>query len=107
MKLKEVVIATFADIFEENLLNDICNNGILKYAEPDKIILEIRRPVQFIPLIVKGEVKVMRRDGKGNGILLHYLTEKETSAIAINYAYENKDSQISGVLLYWSLWYRI
>ena len=94
MKLDEIVTTSFSSIFKEDLLQEICNNGILKYAEPEKIILEIRREIKFIPLIVSGIVKVMRRDGKGNGIFLHYLAEKQTSAIAISYALENKKSEI-------------
>lgn len=94
MKLNEVVINTFGTIFEENLVSEICNNGILKTVDPEKIILEIRREIKFIPLIVSGEVKVMRRDGKGNGIMLHYLTDTQSSAIAITYALQGVDSDI-------------
>jgi len=94
MKLNEIVTANFSNLFEENLLQEICNNGILKYAEPEKIILEIRRDIKFIPLIVSGIVKVMHRDGRGNGIFLHYLLENQSSAIAISYALEHKKSEI-------------
>ncbi len=94
MKLDEIVKANFSNLFEDNLLEEICNNGILKYAEPEKIILEIRREIKFIPLIVSGIVKVMHRDGKGNGIFLHYLLENQSSAIAISYALERKKSEI-------------
>ncbi|WP_456377222.1 Crp/Fnr family transcriptional regulator [Lutibacter sp.] len=94
MKLDEIVKTNFSTLFEDNLLQEICNNGILKYAEPEKIILEIRRDIKFIPLIVSGIVKVMHRDGKGNGIFLHYLLENQSSAIAISYALENIKSEI-------------
>ena len=94
MKLNEIVTTSFSNLFEENLRQEICINGILKYAEPEKIILEIRREIKFIPLIVSGIVKVMRRDGAGNGIFLHYLSKNQTSAIAISYALENKNSEI-------------
>jgi len=94
MRLNEIVTTTFSSIFEEDLLQEICSNGILKYAESEKIILEIRRGIKFIPLVVSGLVKVMRRDGSGNGIFLHYLSDKQASAIAITYALENKKSEI-------------
>ncbi len=76
MEIDEIVAANFSSLFEINLLKEMCSNGVLKYAETDKIILEIRREINFIPLIVFGVAKVMRRDGKGNGIMLHYLSEK-------------------------------
>lgn len=94
MKLDEIVIDSFSNLFEEKLLQEICNNGILKYAEPDSIILEIRRDIKYIPLIVSGIIKVMRRDGKGNGVFLHYLSKNQTSTIAISYALENVKSDV-------------
>ncbi len=94
MKIHDIVAANFSEVFEENLRTEICNNGILKSVEADKIILDVRTDIEFIPLIVSGIVKVKRRDGKGNGIFLHYLTPKQTSAIAISYAIENKKCDI-------------
>lgn len=94
MKLNEIVTTGFSNLFEENLLQEICNNGILKYVEPENIILEIRREIKFIPLIVSGVVKVMRRDGGGNGIFLHYLSENQSSAVAITYGMEQKRSEV-------------
>ncbi|MDT8418574.1 MAG: Crp/Fnr family transcriptional regulator [Lutibacter sp.] len=94
MKIHDIVAANFSDIFEENLRTEICNNGILKSVEADKIIIDVRTDIEFIPLIVSGIVKVKRRDGKGNGIFLHYLKPKQTSAIAITYAIENKKCEI-------------
>jgi CRP/FNR family transcriptional regulator len=89
-----MVHTNLSSIFEDELLQEISNNGILKYAEPEKIILEIRREITLIPIIVSGVVKVMHRDGKGNGIFLHFITKKQSSAIAISYALENKKSEI-------------
>ncbi len=93
MKINDIVAEKFS-FLEDNLRQEICNYGILKKADPDKIILEIRREIEFIPFIVSGVVKVMRRDGKGNGIFLHYLTSSQTSAIGITFALENKNSEI-------------
>ncbi len=94
MKIHEIVATNFSHIFEKKIQNELCDYGILKTADPDQIILEIRREIQFIPLIVSGVVKVMRRNGKGKGIFLHYLSENQTSAVAVSYALENKKSEI-------------
>ncbi len=94
MRLVELINHTFSNKFEEKLLHEISANGILKNVEPDKILLEIRREIKFIPIIISGIVKVKRRDGKGNGIFIHYLEKNQTSAIALNYALENKISEI-------------
>jgi CRP/FNR family transcriptional regulator len=94
MKIDEIVAASFSDIFEKKLRKEISDNGVLKFAERDKILLEIRRDIRFIPFIVSGVAKVMRRDGQGNGILLHYLSDKQCSAIAVSYAMVQKKSEI-------------
>jgi CRP/FNR family transcriptional regulator len=94
VKIHEIASTYFSDVFEKNLVQEICTYGILKNAEPDKIILEIRRTVEFIPFIISGVAKVLHRDGKGNGIFLHYLASKQSSAIAATYAFENKKSEI-------------
>lgn len=94
MKINKIIDSHFSKVFEIKLQQELCKYGILKQAEADQIILEIRRDANFIPLIVSGVAKVMRRDGKGNGIFLHYLSNIQTSAIAISYALENKENEI-------------
>lgn len=94
MKIHEIVKNNFSAIFEKKILKELCDYGILKHAEPDQIILDIRIEAHFIPIIVSGVIKVMRRNGKGKGLFLHYLSDKQTSAIALNYALEDKKSEI-------------
>lgn len=94
MKIDEIVAASFSDIFEKKLRKEISDNGVLKFVEKDNILLEIRREINFIPFIVSGVAKVMRRDGHGNGILLHYLSDSQCSAIAISYAIMQKKSEV-------------
>jgi len=94
MKIHEIVKHNFSDIFENKILKELCDYGILKHAEPDQIILEIRNEIIFIPIIVSGVAKVMRRNGKGKGLFLNYLSDKQTSAIAITYSLEDKKSEI-------------
>lgn len=94
MMIKEIVTQNFSRFFEKKLLKELSDYGILKQAEPDQIILEIRETIEFIPIIISGTVKTMRRNGKGKGLFLCYLTKKETSAAAINYSLENQKSEI-------------
>lgn len=94
MKIHEIVSNNFSTIFENKLVKEIADYGLLKHAEPDQIILEIRREIHFIPLIISGIVKTMRRNGKGKGLFLHYLSENEISATSVLYALENKKSEI-------------
>ena len=60
MKINEIIDNHFSDIFEKQLLNELCKYAILKNVETDKIVLEIRREIKFIPIIISGVAKVMR-----------------------------------------------
>ncbi|MDD3723440.1 MAG: Crp/Fnr family transcriptional regulator [Lutibacter sp.] len=94
IKINDIIADSFSEIFEEDLRTEICNNGILKTVETDKIIIDVRTKIDFIPLIISGIVKVIRCDGKGNDIFLHYLSAKQTSTIAVTYAIEDIKSDI-------------
>ncbi|MGV6846061.1 MAG: Crp/Fnr family transcriptional regulator [Lutibacter sp.] len=94
MKIEQLIYDNFANLFEEKLLHEIALYGILKKAEPDKIVLEVRRKSNFIPIIIKGIVKVKRRDGKGNGIFIQYLSDKQSSALAITNAFKNENCSV-------------
>ena len=52
MKINDIVAENFS-FLEDNLRQEICNYGILKKVEPDKIILEIRRE-RRVELILEG-----------------------------------------------------
>lgn len=94
MKIHEIVSNNFSEIFENKLRKELCDYGVLKHAEVDQIILEIREEVHFVPLIVSGIAKVMRRNGKGKGLFLNYLATNKSSAAAITYALTNKKSKV-------------
>jgi CRP/FNR family transcriptional regulator len=94
MIIDDLIHANFTKLFEKNLLHELSNYGVLKTVDTETIILEIRREIRFIPFIVSGVAKVMRRDGQGNGILLHYLSGQETSAIAVSYALQDAKSDV-------------
>lgn len=94
MKLEKVINSELKGYFNDNLLQEILKVGILKEVSKEKIIVDTRTIINYIPLIINGIVKVTRRDGKGNPLLLHYLQSKEICAISESYASLSKESDI-------------
>ncbi len=74
----------FQNIFEEQLINEICHNGILKTYEADELVVDIGDELQYLPLIVSGSLKIMTEDSEGRELLIYYLELGETCAVTLN-----------------------
>jgi CRP/FNR family transcriptional regulator, anaerobic regulatory protein len=81
-------------ILEPELVKEIMASGRhMRFKEGD-IILEYGKRIRFMPLILKGTVKVMRKEEEGREILLYYLTSNETCAMAYVCCMEDKISEV-------------
>jgi len=94
MMLDSPEFKEFLNAFEPNIQHRFLKYGKIKTVPSDKIILDIRENVTVFPIIIKGIASITRRDGKGNSILLHYLTPLETCAISFLNASQNKPNTI-------------
>jgi len=94
MTLKNQSVQTFISHFESALQKELQANGKIKKVEADSIVLDIREPINFLPIIINGVVRVTRRDGMGNGILLHYLVPFETCGLSFINATQKKPNTI-------------
>lgn len=65
-KLKE----HYGYIFEDALLEKICNVSKYKKVSSDEAYLNIGETIQFMPLLIKGAIKVSRVDAIGNQVFL-------------------------------------
>ena len=84
----------FLKTFEPELQKQFLNYGKVKNITRDKIILDIREPIKFIPIVINGLARVTRRDGRGNSILIHYLTPHDMCTISFLNASQNKPNTI-------------
>ena len=63
----------FQNIFNEELINEICYNGHLKNFDSDETIMNIGDEMKHFPLIVSGTLKILTEDSEGKELLLYYL----------------------------------
>jgi len=94
MTFKDQPLLTFLSNFDPALQNELRHYGKIKKIEADTIVLDIREPINFLPIIIDGVVRVTRRDGKGNGLLLHYLTSFETCGLSFLNATQKKPNSV-------------
>jgi CRP/FNR family transcriptional regulator len=89
--LKEQLHLHFADVFEDNLIDEIARYSIYQTYDKNDLIIDIGTSMTHIPLILKGLIKVSREDIHENEILLYFLNEGDTCAISfVNCIHKNK-----------------
>lgn len=87
----------FRGIFEEELLNDIKEQGVRKSFEPNDVIMEIGSLIRSMPLLLSGVVKIIREDGNGDELLLYYLEQGESCAMTLNSCMSKAQSEIRAI----------
>ncbi|TLX74731.1 Crp/Fnr family transcriptional regulator [Labilibacter sediminis] len=81
--MKDVIKEKFPILYEEELVNDIQQNGKLLNFEAGDRLIEIGAYIKQMPLLIKGSLKISREDKDGNELLLYYLNSGETCAMSL------------------------
>lgn len=84
-------------IFEEELLSEIEQNGVLKSAEEGDIIMDIDNYITAMPLLLEGAIKILREDKEGNELLLYFLERGDTCALTLSCCLGQTKSEIRAV----------
>jgi CRP/FNR family transcriptional regulator len=64
-------------ILEDKLIDEIVSIGnIMSFKEGD-VVMDYGKKIKFMPLILSGTIRVMRRDDEDREILLYYLSSNE------------------------------
>lgn len=87
----------FQNIFNEELINEICYNGQLKNFEAEEIIVDIGDDMKNFPLIVSGSLKILTEDKDGKELLLYYLEMGDTCAVTLTLDSHGQKSKIRAI----------
>lgn len=87
----------FQNIFNDELINEICYNGQLKTFSPDESIVDIGDEMNHFPLIVSGSLKILTEDKDGKELLLYYLEMGDTCAVTLTLDSHNRKSKIRAI----------
>jgi len=84
----------YAYVFEDALLDAIYQVAIPKVLEAEETVINYGDTIQFMPLLLKGAIKVLRVDEQGNEVFLYHLEKGDTCAMSLTCCLENKKSNI-------------
>lgn len=87
----------FQNIFEDDLITEICHNGILKTYDKDELVMDIGDDMEYLPLIVSGSLKILTEDDQGRELLIYYLELGETCAVTLNCCARAQKSKVRAI----------
>lgn len=84
-------------LFEQELLKEISEIGILKEFEEGTQIIDTGQYIRSMPLLLEGAIKILREDDNGDELLLYFLEKGDTCAMTLSCCLGNKKSEIKAV----------
>ena len=90
-------ITAFDSTFEPALIQEMEECGELKHFKEGDIIMDYNKYIRMMPIIVKGTIKVLRKDERGKEILLYYLESSESCSMAYSCCVEAKKSEVKAI----------
>jgi CRP/FNR family transcriptional regulator len=94
--IKELTIH-YGHIFEEELLKEINEVGIVKDVPEGGKLIEIGEYIKSMPLLISGVVKILREDDNGDELLLYFLENGDTCAMTLNCCMTQAQSEIRAI----------
>ncbi len=93
----EIVQQKFGHTLDASIINEILNVGLFKAFTKDDIIIDINQPILFIPLLLSGNIKIMREDEGGHDLLIYFLEAGETCTMSLTCCMGTSKSKIRAV----------
>lgn len=87
----------FESIFEPALIKEIQEFGVLKSFKEGDLIMDYGKYIKMMPLVIRGSLKVLKKDEHGKEILLYYLSSSESCSMAYSCCLEAKKSEVKAI----------
>jgi len=90
-------VTPFDSIFEPALITEMYQFGEIRQFKEGDLIMDYGKYIRYMPLILKGTIKVLRKDENGKELLLYYLSNNESCSMAYSCCVEAKKSEIKAI----------
>ena len=95
--MKQLLVESYGDYFEEALLDEMLEVGIHKSVEEGEVLMEYGQNVRYMPLLLEGAIKILRQDNDGDELLLYFLERGDTCTMTMTCCMGNAQSEIRAV----------
>jgi CRP/FNR family transcriptional regulator, anaerobic regulatory protein len=95
--MENAIRGYFPDIYEQDLIEAIEQCGRYMKVPSGESLIDIGSYIKFMPLVLEGNIKVMREDDNGDEIFLYYLRPGQACVMTLNCCMANKPSEVSAI----------
>ncbi|WP_027125258.1 Crp/Fnr family transcriptional regulator [Gelidibacter mesophilus] len=95
--IQEKLLAQFHQQFDNTVVQSISEYGIIKHFKKDDIIMDIGQDLTHVPLLLEGNIKVLREDSNDNELLLYVLEMGDTCSMSLTCCMSRSKSKIRAV----------
>ncbi len=82
---------------DPQLINDLLQVAHIKTIQAEELMLKPGDEIRFIPIVLKGCIRVLRSDEDGNEVFLYHLYPGQTCAMSITCCQAGKQSLIKAI----------
>lgn len=94
---ENVISEIYHHVLDEKIIKEIFEIGTFKTFKKDEIIIDINQTLKFIPLLLSGNIKILREDQDGNELLIYFLEAGETCTMSLTCCIGTTKSKIRAV----------
>lgn len=91
------ILEPFSYLFDEEILNNISRVANTKIFKKNDIIIDIGQELKYVPLLISGNIKVLREDNEGSELLLYVLESGDTCAMSLTCCMAKSASKIRAI----------
>ncbi len=96
--MKQYILDLFPELAQETeLVESIVRSASVRKVSRGETLIDYGAFIQFVPLVVKGLIKVIRENEEGKELLLYFLSEGNTCAASFSCCMIRKRSEIKAV----------
>jgi CRP/FNR family transcriptional regulator len=89
---------TIATLFKDPKLNEEINKYCRhKHLDKDQTMISPGDEILFVPIVMKGAIRIMRQNEEGNEVFLYHIYPGQTCAMALNCCQAGRTSMIRAV----------
>jgi CRP/FNR family transcriptional regulator len=91
------LLQPFSYLFDDEILQNISEVSKLIEFQKHDIIIDIGQELNFVPLLIMGNIKVLREDSNGDELLLYVLESGDTCAMSLTCCMSRSSSKIRAI----------
>lgn len=93
----QTISSIFPLFTDQRLLNALADRGTIRTYAAGDYVMDRGMPVEFIPLLLTGSLRIMRRDDEDKELLLYYLRAGETCASSLTCCMGKTNSEVEAL----------